>query len=455
MKKIISILIITIFLTSSTSIIAGRNEVKNENIKSLNYENIGELIQQLDEEMMLGYIEDLVDISNKYRVTFPYNARLTGTIGCEEGAEYIYNKFSEMGLDVRYIDWDACGTFGLWQGLRFISQNVEAVLPGTSGSEAAYVICAHYDTVMDTPSADDNSAGVAAVLSAAKILSQYEFNYDIRFICWSGEEQGLIGSNAYVEESYWNCDNIIAAINLDMIGYSSEEIEGDEYKVRIYETCSNNLISSAIKVSQNPDCSPYINFEVVPSEDDSGHGSDQKSFCKFAYSSIFIHEYTWNDEKDRSGDTIENMDVNYATRLARLAMGTLVQLVSTPVFPNNPPIKPEAPNGPDNAKINVPQTYTATTDDPDGDLIYYLFDWDDGTNSGWVGPYNPGEIAHASHTWTEENNYKIKVKAKDINGIQSEWSESPKNGKFSNSHIMNLFVKFPIFFRIIKYILYV
>jgi len=51
------------------------------------------------------------------------------------------------------------------------------------------------------------------------------------------------------------------------------------------------------------------------------------------------------------------------------------------------------------------------------------FDWGDGTNSRWLGPYNSDETVQASHKWIGLGSYNIKVKAKDIHQIQSEWSE--------------------------------
>jgi len=54
-----------------------------------------------------------------------------------------------------------------------------------------------------------------------------------------------------------------------------------------------------------------------------------------------------------------------------------------------------------------------------------LFDWGDDSNSGWIGPYDSDEIIHASNTWhgINENTYSIRVKAKDINDAQSNWSD--------------------------------
>jgi hypothetical protein len=63
-------------------------------------------------------------------------------------------------------------------------------------------------------------------------------------------------------------------------------------------------------------------------------------------------------------------------------------------------------------------------EDPDGDLIFYFFNWGDGSDSGWLGPFDSGEECMTSHTWDEEGQYAVRVKTKDINGYQSDWSES-------------------------------
>ena len=54
--------------------------------------------------------------------------------------------------------------------------------------------------------------------------------------------------------------------------------------------------------------------------------------------------------------------------------------------------------------------------------LFYLFDWGDGTNSGWIGPYNSGVIVNASHIWTEIGDYEIMVKAHDRRR-ETDWSE--------------------------------
>jgi len=92
---------------------------------------------------------------------------------------------------------------------------------------------------------------------------------------------------------------------------------------------------------------------------------------------------------------------------------------------SNPPIKPEIPIGPSSGIYGVEITYEVKAVDPDGDQVFVLFDWGDDSNSGWIGPYNSDETIYVSNTWygSDENTYSIRVKAKDINDAQSNWSD--------------------------------
>ncbi len=89
---------------------------------------------------------------------------------------------------------------------------------------------------------------------------------------------------------------------------------------------------------------------------------------------------------------------------------------------NAAPDTPAAPTGPSSGQKGVNYTFSTETTDPDGDQVFYLFDWGDGTNSTWVGPYNSSVPGTASHAWADAGNFSIKVKAKDTNGAESGWS---------------------------------
>jgi len=91
--------------------------------------------------------------------------------------------------------------------------------------------------------------------------------------------------------------------------------------------------------------------------------------------------------------------------------------------PSNAPNKPSTPSGPSLGILNTDYTFTSSTTEPDGEDVYYMFDWDDGTNSGWIGPYSSGDTVSALHSWTNIGDYNVKVAAKDTNGAQSQWSD--------------------------------
>lgn len=115
----------------------------------------------------------------------------------------------------------------------------------------------------------------------------------------------------------------------------------------------------------------------------------------------------------------------------------------TEVYANDPPNRPSAPDGPPFGHYQKSQTFTTSTTDPEGDLLYYRFDWDDGTLSKWVGPYESGQTAAASHTWLFQGTYAIKVQARDEHYAVSVWSDPysitmPKNKVLSNTFILQL-----------------
>ena len=91
---------------------------------------------------------------------------------------------------------------------------------------------------------------------------------------------------------------------------------------------------------------------------------------------------------------------------------------------NYPPNTPSTPSGPTTGFTKTIYTYTTNTTDPNGDLLYYKWNWGDGSSSGWIGPYGSGILATATHKWTHAGTYLVKVKAKDVYGIESGWSQS-------------------------------
>ena len=93
-------------------------------------------------------------------------------------------------------------------------------------------------------------------------------------------------------------------------------------------------------------------------------------------------------------------------------------------------------DGPPEGNAQERYGYTISTDDPDGDEVEYQIDWGDGTITNWYGPYASGEEVKREHQWAYEDNYTIRVKARDVYGAESEWTSMeismPKNRVYFN-----------------------
>ncbi|HEX6125673.1 MAG TPA: M28 family peptidase [Pyrinomonadaceae bacterium] len=101
--------------------------------------------------------------------------------------------------------------------------NVVALLPGVGGGPLE-IVGAHYDSVPQTPGADDNASAVAALLGCAKALSQVNPGASVCFVAFNREEDGFLGSSDFVSDTLLSGKlRIKHAHILEMVGYASQE----------------------------------------------------------------------------------------------------------------------------------------------------------------------------------------------------------------------------------------
>jgi len=356
---------------------------------------------------MLEQVDAVVFLAHETNLT-NLGPRPTGSASCVAGAEYIYNQFQNMGLWVQYRHWNNGG---------YSSNNVEATINGTDeSSDDIYIICAHYDTVSAGPGADDDTSGTVAVIMAAAILSHYQFNFTIKFVCFSGEEQGLLGSEVYASEAATQGWDIIGVLNCDMISYAITANDGSNLKV--YENTASEWLYT-YTAAINTEYADYIHLTLH--HEGSTWGSDHNSFWDQGYDALFYFEYTETPYYHTSQDTIAHINASYAVKNIRLVLATLAELAEASYL-SNPPAKPVI-TGPANGIVNITYTFTVNTTEPDGENVSYFIDWGDGTTSGWLGPYSPGTAHTAVKAWNAIATYAVKTKAKDIHGVISEWSD--------------------------------
>ncbi|MCX7771205.1 MAG: M28 family peptidase [Proteobacteria bacterium] len=112
------------------------------------------------------------------------------------------------------------------QGKEF--ENLEIEIKGQKSPSEIVIISAQYDTLPDSPGANNNAAGVAVLLQLSKLLKNHTPDRTIRLVNFVNEEDSFfgtewMGSFLYAKRAYQNNENIKVMLSLDAIGFYKEE----------------------------------------------------------------------------------------------------------------------------------------------------------------------------------------------------------------------------------------
>jgi hypothetical protein len=268
-------------------------------------EKIQEILYKINETLVREYMEHLV---------LDIGPRVTGSDGCKEAATYIYDQFEQMGLQVRFQNWSV--QVDKWDPIVIESQNVEATLEGSDPTyEETIIFNAHYDSVEESPGANDDGSGTVAVLTAAYVLSQYNFKRTLKFVTFSGEEQGLFGSEAYVRELYDQNTPVLVEFNADGIGRATTA----EFarKMRLTVTEDTGWI---IDILQNLTREYGLNFTIPTWQLNrflpTGF-SDFYHFMRRGYESICVWQADGDPNYHSPADNMSNVNLSYLVNMTR------------------------------------------------------------------------------------------------------------------------------------------
>lgn len=142
---------------------------------------------------------------------------LTSPAHLQQAERYLRDQFVEVGLAVTMHDFEAMG--GIFRNV--IGTVSPASIP--DGDEAPIILAAHYDTITDSPGADDNASALAVLLEVAHRVRPHQLRRPIRFIAFSLEEEGLLGSCAYAAHLAATRQSICGAVILECVGYARNE----------------------------------------------------------------------------------------------------------------------------------------------------------------------------------------------------------------------------------------
>lgn len=181
--------------------------------------------------------------------------------------------------------------------------NVFAELAGSG--EGIYILGAHFDSVAQSPGANDNATGVAAVLAAARILVDEQdcLEHGILFAFFDQEENGLIGSRAFAEQLVTDGRNVLGVITLDQLGWDDDA----DRRMEVELPGAGMLAAFEASIAARG-----LGVELIET---STAGSDHTAFRERGFAALGItEEYVSGDTTPHyhlSSDTFETVNLGY------------------------------------------------------------------------------------------------------------------------------------------------
>jgi hypothetical protein len=204
--------------------------------------------------------------------------------------------------------------------------NIFGVQKGTKYPDEVYIVGAHHDA-STIYCADDNASGCAAVMETARILSGNGFEYTIIYTFWDEEEAGLWGSTYHAKQASANGQAFKGIINLDMIGYDSNNDR--KFDIQVYNhPLSLNLTDSVINIIKRFNLN--INPQVInPGTDRSDHGS----YWRQGYvNAICISEQVLSGDPNpvyhTKNDRIGIFNIPYFAEISKMTVGLMAALAT-------------------------------------------------------------------------------------------------------------------------------
>ncbi len=218
-------------------------------------------------------------------------------------ADFIEASFQQAGLKVSRQDYEV-SLSGL-QGRT--CYNLEVEITGSEKPNEIVVIGGHYDSLEDTPGANDNASGTAAVLALARAFAGKQTLRTLRFVTFVNEEPPYfqskdMGSWVYVKRCRQRNENIVAMLSLETIGYYSDAKGSQHYPLSplglMYPTTGNfiafvgniksrKLVQDAVGLFRR-DAELPSEAAVLPEMLVGVGWSDQWSFWQEGYPGIMV-----------------------------------------------------------------------------------------------------------------------------------------------------------------------
>jgi hypothetical protein len=209
-------------------------------------------------------------------------------------------------------------------------RNVIGILEGEE-KDNIIVVGGHYDhngmfEGLIFNGADDNGSGTVGVLTMAKafMASGVKPKKTIVFACWTGEEEGLLGSNYFIDHSYKPLKNIMMSLNFDMIARDAEDDSLKNRCIMTYTRAYSQLKDIASKNASDYKLKLNIKYE---SPEKPGGGSDHAPFAEKNIPVIYW-EAAMHKDYHTPWDQVEKVNFPKMMRIIQLGFLTIWDLAN-------------------------------------------------------------------------------------------------------------------------------
>jgi len=365
MKKTYAIIIFSFLITSiHAQTIVSRNKDIDQMVKSVSQDSLKSYITKM---VSFGTRNTLSDIKSK-------------TKGIGAARNWVVGKFNQFGKQgdgrlTAYLDTITFKPDGKRVDQPTLLGNAIAILKGTDPNDKrVYVVSGHLDSrvtdvmnrASNSPGANDDGSGVAGVIEAARIMSQYKFPSTIIFVAVSGEEQSLLGSGFMADKAKKEGWNVDAMLNNDMIGSnnSSETQIIDNTRLRVFSEGlpAYELDKNAKSIRQfglendgkSRQLARYVKevgeryvdqleVKLIYRNDRFLRGGDHTPFVENGFTAVRITEMNENFDHQHQdlrtkngikyGDLQEFMDFEYLRKNTAVNIAVLANLAKAPSAP--------------------------------------------------------------------------------------------------------------------------
>lgn len=286
---------------------------------------VQEIIDQVNLTRTLTYVNELSGETPATINGQPYTIATRNTysgVPLQQAVAYMQERLTRLGLAVTTHRWNVS-----------YPANLIAEKPGLDPDAGIVILCAHLDSTSETaatvaPGADDNGSGAVAVLQAAEILAAYNFDATLRFILFTGEEQGLLGSRAYAQMV--QAQDIRGVLNMDMIAWDASG--GPDMDIHAKSAVPGNMDLGNLYA----DVINAYNFPLTPVVYASGTtASDHSPFWTYNIPAILAIENYYIDASaprdfnayyHTTSDRVQHYNTGYFTAMLRASTATFAHM---------------------------------------------------------------------------------------------------------------------------------